>query len=134
MQILNYLRTSPKSPKSRKLFEHLEIPRGPIRIGIKRSDWSPFRLLAIIHIPHLSVVYHQYLTPMIANGRSAMQEVFCCFMLFLHYSITFHPAKLSDNIMFAIAQSAAGRDCFCWLHCLLGSQKEGECEAFMWGM
>jgi len=62
-----------------QFFEHLEIPCGPPRVGIKRSDLSPLQLLAIIHILHPHIVYHQDLTPMIANSRSLYKQVFCCF-------------------------------------------------------
>jgi len=55
-----------------QLFEHLETLCGPPRVGIERRNLSSLQLLAIIHILHLRVGYHQYLTPMIANSRSAI--------------------------------------------------------------
>ena len=73
---------------------------GPPRVGIKRRNLPPLQLLAIIHILHLRVIYHQYLTSMITHSRSAIQEGFLLFLCcFLHFNIITYPTKLSANIM-----------------------------------
>ena len=83
-----------------QLSEPLEIPLGPPRVGIKRSELPPLQPLAIIHIPQFHVGYHQHPASMLANSRNPIQAgllfLLCCF---LHLNIVIYPANLSDNIM-----------------------------------
>jgi hypothetical protein len=84
--------------------EHLEIPRGPPGVGIVWSDPAPFGLLAILPILHLRIIYHRYLTPLIAHNICPIQDdlliIFCCFFLFI---ISKCPTKGLANIMFGVA-------------------------------
>jgi len=63
----------------------------------------PLQLLAIIHILHLHVIYHQYLTLMTAYIRCAVQVGFSTyFYCFFNHNVLSYPLKMLANIMFAV--------------------------------